>query len=425
MIINRRSLFHHFLLLVLCLPAVPTYAQTGSLSPYSRYGIGDVFPAGFSRQSGMGGIGSALIQPAHLNPANPASYIADSTVVFDFGGRLEVRSLKNRNGDSKTFTGASFANLALAFPLIRGKASAAFGLVPYSSVGYDISVDESDVPDIGTIRYLYEGNGGINKVFLGAGFRLAKGLSAGVNCSFLFGNIEQIKSVEFPYGTNFYNSRYVNAVAVRGLNVEGGLIYERKLRNGLTFTSGLNANASNRVRAINSQYYFTYTHSDYSGSNVLKDSVFNEQEVNGHLRLPVHIAGGFTLGHSDRWLMGMDVAYTNWDQFENFDAKDSLKNTYEIRAGAERSFDRMIIRLGGHFGNAQMNLRETTILDYGITFGISLKKLFPKRPPSLINLGVDLGQRGTTDNNLIKEQYIHFRLGFSFTDIWFIKPKYD
>lgn len=107
----------------------------------------------------MGGIGSALIQPAHLNPANPASYIADSTVVFDFGGRLEVRSLKNRNGDSKTFTGASFANLALAFPLIRGKASAAFGLVPYSSVGYDISVDESDVPDIGTIRYLYEGNG--------------------------------------------------------------------------------------------------------------------------------------------------------------------------------------------------------------------------------------------------------------------------
>lgn len=425
MIIDRRTLFLHFLLLVFCLPVLPAIAQTGSLSPYSRYGIGDVFPTGFSRQGGMGGIGAAYMQPAHINPSNPASYFADSVVVFDFSGRMEIRSLKNSSGDGETFTGASFANLALAFPLIRGKASAAFGLVPFSSVGYDISVDQTDVPDIGTIRYLYKGNGGINKVFFGTGFRAYKGLYAGLNASFLFGNLEQIRSVEFPYGTNYYNSRYVNAVAVRGFNFDAGLLYEKKLRNGLMFATGLTANASNRVKALNSQYYFTYTYSEFSGSNILKDSVFNEKEVDGHLRLPVRLSGGFTLGKSDHWLMGIDIAYTNWEQFENFDAKDSLKNTYEIGAGAERSFDKMIIRLGGHFGNAQMNLRETTILDYGITFGISLKKLFPKRPPSLINLAVDLGQRGTTDNNLIKEQYIQFRLGFSFTDIWFIKPKYD
>lgn len=419
MMANKRSFSLPFLLIAFCLPVVPTLAQISSLSPYSRYGIGDVFPAGFSRQSGIGGIGAAYMQPAHINPGNPASYIADSMVVFDFGGRLEVRSLKNSKGESKSYTGASFNNLALAFPLIRGKVSAAFGLIPFSSVGYNISVDETDVPDIGTVRYLYQGNGGINKVFIGSGFRVTKGLYAGVNASFLFGNLEQIRSVEFPNGTNFFNSRYVNAIAVRGFNFDAGLLFEKRLRNDLILTTGITANTSNRVSALNSQYYFTYSGSGF------KDSVFNEKEVDGHLRLPVKIAGGFTLAGSDRWLMGLDVTYTHWEQFENFGTKDSLKNTYELRAGAERSFSKLILRVGGHFGNAQLNLQETTILDYGITFGISLKKLFPKRPPSLINLGVDLGQRGTTDNNLIKEQYVHFRLGFSFTDIWFIKPKYD
>ena len=71
----------------------PVAAQTGSLSPYSRYGIGDIYPSGFTRQFGMGGLSTAISDPNYINVTNPASYLADSMVVFDFGGRGEIRKL--------------------------------------------------------------------------------------------------------------------------------------------------------------------------------------------------------------------------------------------------------------------------------------------------------------------------------------------
>ena len=40
-------------------------------------------------------------------------------------------------------------------------------------------------------------------------------------------------------------------------------------------------------------------------------------------------------------------------------------------------------------------------------------------------MGFEFGKRGTTDNNLIEENYFNFRLSLSLTDLWFIKRKID
>jgi hypothetical protein len=402
----------------------PAAAQTGSLSPYSRYGIGDIYPSGFTRQFGMGGLGTALSDPNYINVSNPASYIADSMVVFDFGGRGEIRKLE-RTGGSVNYSSASLSHFALAFPVIRGKASMALGLLPYSSVGYDISVEEENTTVGQTVRYLYEGEGGFNRFFVGTGFKVLPGLHAGVNASYLFGTIDQIKSVEFPFGTNYFNSRYVNAVAINGFAFNAGLLYEKQLNNGLDFKAGVTSSLSSNVNAINSKYYFNYTYSAFSGGNVVKDSVFNETETEGKIRLPSNYSGGVSLGKRGVWLAGADFSWSNWENYENFDSKDTLQNSYTIHVGGERTFEKFIFRLGARYGNSYLNIRNSQLNDYGITFGIGVKKLFAKRPPSIINLGVELGQRGTTENNLIKEQYIRFQIGFSLTDIWFIKPKYD
>jgi hypothetical protein len=48
---------------------------------------------------------------------------------------------------------------------------------------------------------------------------------------------------------------------------------------------------------------------------------------------------------------------------------------------------------------------------------------------SSINFGVEVGERGTVESNLIKERYVSLRLGLSITpgrfDNWFLKRKYD
>jgi hypothetical protein len=48
------------------------------------------------------------------------------------------------------------------------------------------------------------------------------------------------------------------------------------------------------------------------------------------------------------------------------------------------------------------------------------------RAPSYINIGVELGQRGTKENNLIQEQFVRILIGFTLNDnSWFRKRKYD
>jgi len=53
-------------------------------------------------------------------------------------------------------------------------------------------------------------------------------------------------------------------------------------------------------------------------------------------------------------------------------------------------------------------------------FGIPVKKSRTK-----YDVSFTLGQRGTTDNSLLKEQFVKFGLSVSYDGIWFVKRKYD
>jgi hypothetical protein len=58
----------------------------------------------------------------------------------------------------------------LAVGLPMGKLGVGFGLIPYSSVGYQIDHEAEGV------NSRYDGNGGLNKVFLGAAYKLLPNL---------------------------------------------------------------------------------------------------------------------------------------------------------------------------------------------------------------------------------------------------------
>ncbi len=146
-------------------------AQIGSVSPYSRYGIGDILPEGFTSQTAMGGIGAGLYTSYYINIVNPAALVADTSTLFEFGAKGEIREL-GFGDQTSTLNSASFSYFALAFPIKKNKMSATFGVLPYTSVGYNIIVDDKNTPDFGDVKYKFEGTGGFNKVFLGAGYRI-------------------------------------------------------------------------------------------------------------------------------------------------------------------------------------------------------------------------------------------------------------
>ena len=57
-----------------------------------------------------------------------------------------------------------------------------------------------------------------------------------------------------------------------------------------------------------------------------------------------------------------------------------------------------------------------------VSFGFGLPM---KRSGALLNLSAELGQRGTTQENLIQDTFARFKIGLVLSDIWFIKRKYD
>jgi long-subunit fatty acid transport protein len=400
----------------------PGQAQTGSVSPYSRYGIGDILQEGFSMQNGMNGTGAAVAHPFNINYINPATYSFDTVTVFEFGARGEYSKIESEQ-TSNTYNSASFAYLSLAFPVIKDRMSLAFGLLPYSSVGYDISVTEN-VTNVGDVTYKYQGSGGFNKFFIGTGIRINRNFSAGINASYLFGTIQNKKSIEFEQRTNFFNTRYINSVSANDFYFNYGIHYKSDLKNEYRIMAGITGALSADVKAINNQYYFNYIISDFGGE-IIKDSVIAETRRDGNIRLPQNLRAGLVIAKGTKWMAGADFTYQNWSEFRNFELTDSLDNSYSIHAGGEYRTEKLIYRAGGRFNRTYLNLRNTELNDYSITLGIGLIKMFSKRPPSTINLAVELGQKGTTENKLVKENYIRVHLGITLADIWFIKPRYD
>ena len=58
----------------------------------------------------------------------------------------------------------------------------------------------------------------------------------------------------------------------------------------------------------------------------------------------------------------------------------------------------------------------------GVTLGVTLP-IF--RWYNGLTLGMELGQRGTIADNMIRERYINFSVGVNIFDIWFQKSHYD
>ena len=67
-----------------------------------------------------------------------------------------------------------------------------------------------------------------------------------------------------------------------------------------------------------------------------------------------------------------------------------------------------------------MIVNNQAINDFGITFGLGLPL---GNNFSNVNLGFELGRRGTTNAGLVEEDYFRINVGLSLNDKWFRKRK--
>jgi hypothetical protein len=377
----------------------------------------------------MGGISYGLSSPYFVNPSNPATYVSFDTLSFIFDVGAYASQTKLITTDlSQDANFASLAYIKFGFPVTRWWRSS-LGLLPYSNTGYNM-LDKEVEENIGSVTRRYQGNGGYNQFYFGNSFSLNKNFSIGVNLTYLFGTVEKTNATTFPDSAYRMNYKEIISTKVHDLSLNYGVFYKKlwekgyKLGVGLVFSNGTNISATeNRV----GYRYFVAS----SGVDQVIDTLMNEPSAKGNLFLPSSIGGGFTFGKSEKWLVGADYQLQMWNKYTYFGVADSLKNSMRISLGGEYTpsvstvsnyFQRITYRAGFRYSNSFLELRGQQIDEFGISFGFGLPL---PRTRSTINLSAEIGTRGTTNANLIKENFVRFTLGLSVFERWFIIRKYD
>ena len=92
-------------------------------------------------------------------------------------------------------------------------------------------------------------------------------------------------------------------------------------------------------------------------------------------------------------------------------------NKYDIRYYMKR----VTYRVGAYYEQSYIKIGSNQVNAAGVTVGMSLPI---HKMSNAVNVALDLGQRGSTANNLIRERYIKLILNVSLYDIWFIKYRY-
>lgn len=400
------------------------FAQENTASPYSFYGIGTTKFKGTNDVVNMGGI-SVYADSTHINVLNPASYSKQILTSFQIGGTSSFYQL-NSSTNAEKAKKTSFDYLILGFPISK-KMGLSVGLLPQSSVGYRFVNDKLSSSNIVT---KYIGNGGVNKVYVGSGYKINSKFSVGFEVQYHFGSINA-ESQKFENGVQ-YGTLEINESTLSGIAFNTGFTYETKLNDKLNFKSSLTYSPEAKLRSINERNVTLVSLNSNGGAFPV--TAYTEVFVaDTKLNIPSKLALGAGVGNR-RWFVGGDLTLSGTsnqlNRFDNY-SNVSYTNGTKIAVGGFflPKFDsynnylaKVTYRGGFKFENTGLVINSTAIKDRSVTLGLG----FPVSGTfSSINIGAEYGARGTTKNGLVKEDYFSINIGLLFNDKWFRKTLYN
>ena len=389
-------------------------------SPYTRYGIGLLENSSFGRSQGLGGAGIALRSKLYINSLNPASFSSIDTLseVFQLGFNGQIAQFKDGSSRQNN-TDFNFTNLSMAFSISKN-IGGAIGVNPLSNVGYEYFVD-SDMDNIGMVKYLYGGSGGISEAFLGFGYKPFKYLSLGAKFSYVFGFIEHSRLVTF-IDNNYNNFSSYEKLSLSALHPVFGsqLIVPLNAKNslilGAVYEPKTNLNAKQ----------------DYVSIKSGLSPVFVEQRTGEpvDLEMPQAYGGGLSYVMENKLTLTGDYYFQDWSNAAFYGKTDSLRNRVRFAGGVEyipnyidRNYlKRIEYRVGAYYSENYLSGFEGDLYNFGMTFGFGLPLRYSK---TRFNIAFELGQMKSSNSSLISENYAKLNINFSFSEFWFMRRKFE
>jgi hypothetical protein len=409
--------------------------QFNTYSPYTRFALGDLAKQGFAQGQAMGGTGLAMHEGNRINHLNPASFASlDSTsVYFDFGANSFHNEYRTENY-SNTWWNMNLHHVAFASSMGKYFGVSA-GIVPYSSIGYNIKQEYDDLTNGLAMDTYYQGEGGIMNFYVGTAVKLLDRVSLGVTMNYLLGKLTRERQVEFPTHSGFSTPSSTENISLQHPVFTLGLQYKEVLSDKFFFSVGgvydfqANIDVSNDF-SVNNVFY-PDDPAFINDSVLINPSYVLEQDTSfNQLRIPQRMGVGFALGIPDKLIFTGDFYKQDWTGFMS-DENYSTTNRTSMHFGMEyipdveaiRGYHKLMsYRAGGYYSKSYLIVNGQQLEDYGITFGVGL----PVRTlRSSINVAFTLGTRGTTEYNLVKENYGIITFNVTLHDLWFRKRRFD
>lgn len=394
--------------------------QHNTSSPYSMFGVGNINPSGDIQTSGMGNAGIALPSTSNLNSTNVASFASLDSLTFymNFQTQSQLTNYSSGTKSQHSFD-SNFDQFSFGF---RGANwwGCSFGLNAYSSIGYNINTQKYIIGTSQQYDVLYKGSGGISRIYMANAFRLTKGLSVGINVSYLWGNLSATEVSTFDYinGETINNEK---KYTLGNVMLESGLQYAFKINKKQTFYTGATFSPQTRLKT---NYQQQITNS--SGT-----AYVDETASAIDYELPMRIGGGIGYSNGKALTLAFDYKFENWSNVDNPINYATLNDSHLFSLGAEYTpqkntylsiFNRIKYRAGVFAGDTYLSVSGSNLKETGFSAGLGIPL---KQKRNMINISYQYRHLGTSKANLIEESHHTFKLGLILPETWFFKSKFD
>jgi|GEM_PF-6450303 len=413
-------------------------AQRSSI--YSRFGIGNMYSQEYAPQKAMGQLDAAYNNEYETNYANPATYGLKKFTSLDLGLGVNLESFRDQNFSDQQTSG-QFSYFSYSFPLNKNKTwGLGFGLQPVSWKDYDVTADVIN----NTFFRQFSGEGNTYKAFLGTGVAIGD-LLLGLESGLHFGHLE-----DNTYNTFLDISEVSTAQTldqrIRGVVLKPGFQYRADINEDMKFTIGGTYAMETKINNRISENEFSFrpvfiTSGSVEVQNRLLLQTFVDQTTDTEFDLPATFSGGVFVEKTNKWSLGADVKTQGWDDFSginNNGANVDYQNSVDVSLGGSfipnyrnpsKFYESFQYRYGGRYSTSYLNLGGESINEFGITLGVGIPNKLNTRNiherSSYTSIALDIGQRGTTSNNLVQETFVKTTIGVNLNDIWFRKRRYD
>ncbi len=414
-------------------------ANTGSI--YSKFGVGMPVDYGSSGADGMGLWGVSDVESLVPGTANPAHW--GYALYGKASGGIEIQNYSAEdNFGNATNSLVSINDFQLQLPVYRGKLGISGSFSPYTRKAFETSESgrriigsgsAADTLDFGTVNV---GEGGINKIELGVGWKINNNIAVGYAASLLYVSIDNSFTTQFATGAyqpvnttiqtsgSGFGNRFGAYLTLPSLALE-----DDQLNVGLAVELPVTLDGEKVQEAA-----------FVSGDPEDPESDIEAKLASGDIKTPLGLTAGITYQAGDRLSFTTEGRYEQWSDYENeldqpvesVNFSDRLKigggiKYYPYVSGSDKFLSQFKYRLGatydsGHLKIAGQNV-ETLMLSAGLGIISPVSPALRGTFRSSVDISFYYGIRGTKNQNLVKENIWGVKLSLNLAELFFFRPK--